>query len=161
MTSTITPGAIPAGAWTIITSGTTANIDITSIPTGYKLLRLVACYDTATGAEALLTFNADTGNNYFFTNPDGTQHGVAYIELEYANTAHRAYLTIDIMNIATLRKEVVGVVSRYIGGVTDNVTGATCGTWTNNTDEINRITITAVTAAVTPRFWVLMGAAWI
>jgi len=156
MTSTITPGAIPAGAWTVLAKGTGA-IDITAIPTGYKFLRLMCLTvaDLATGVQA--TFNADAGNHYYYIYAATHAESTTYIDLGRASTA-QAFYVLDIINIPTAMKHTQSQVACYSGGVTANAKITSSGTWTNNTDEINRIT---VADAGTPTYWALFGAAMI
>ena len=157
MTSTITPGILPAGAWTAIQKGTGA-CDITSIPTGYKFLRLII--QTAATAP-VLTFNADGGNNYFYDEvyalTEAHAESTASILLTRAALAANSLICLDISNIATAVKHVIGQASCYAGGASQNQVHAIDGTWTNATDEINRITVTGGT----PVYWCLFGAALI
>ena len=158
MSSTITPGAIPAGAWTAIAKGTGA-CDIASIPTGYKFLRLILC---TTATAPILTFNADGGGNYFWamdsagTNSHAeSQTGIALTRAGVAFTP--SLIDITILNLAAATKHLTGTASCYQGGASQNQDVKLCGSWTNAADEINRITITGGT----PVYWALFGAALI
>jgi hypothetical protein len=137
------------GIWSYIASGTGA-CDIQNIPAGYKMLRLQILTDSAANA-VNMTFNADAGANYAWSNNDTTTHGEAanFIRIQSDGGAFRLFAAIDIVNIAAANKEVVAVKSRYAAGDNDGTVG---GTWLNATNEISRITLTG-----TPVFWVLTG----
>jgi hypothetical protein len=153
----INSGAVPAGAWTSLAKGTGA-MDITAIPTGYKFLKLIV--STATTSNAVsLRFNADTGNNYFYALRDTAIHGESQDRCVIANSGanFNAFFEATIVNIATAPKHLSGVCNEYTGGATSSFDATFAGTWTNSTDEINRITMTAGT----PVYWALFGAALI
>lgn len=148
---TLTQGILPAGLWVAIASGTGA-IDITSIPTGFKVLRMNILTSTTA---ATIKFNNDGGNNYFYKlNGDSTSHAesTSAITLTTGGGATTQLIDLVVYNIASAIKMVVSDASEYAGGATANAGHQASGTWTNNTDEINRITVTG-----TPIHWVLYG----
>ena len=155
MTSSIVPGPISAGAWVAIQKGTGA-CDITSIPTGFKVLRL-EILGNSTGTAITLKLNNDAGANYYWNMvDDGMSHSESDTSATIAVGLGGAYLyqaTFDIVNIAAANKMITGISGQYIGGVTHNNTIPFSATWKNATNEINRITV----SGSTPVFWVLLG----
>lgn len=61
MTATYTP------IISLVTSSNTASIDITSIPSGYRFLKIVLNYVNSNSTDqAWVRFNGDTGGNYWY-----------------------------------------------------------------------------------------------
>ena len=153
MTSSIVGGPVSAGAWTAIQKGTGA-IDISSIPTGYKFLRLIALSNA--DQNQVLKLNHDAGANYYVAYNSGTQ--------DVATTGPKlwdrgvntvvALVSIDIINIPTARKLAYAEVTTYETIAHKVCQTSTAITWTNATDEINRIEVDG-----TPVYWALFGAA--
>lgn len=140
------------GTWTAITSGTGA-IDVQNIPTGYKFMRLLV-YTAVDGSSHVdVKFNNDGGNNYFYTCSNNTVHGESAAIIRLFNGTQTVLLDITILNVATSIKLVKADIVQHQGGASQDNAYLAGGTWTNNTDEINRITLTG-----TPVYWTLYGA---
>lgn len=146
----LTQGTVFPGIWTAIQSGTGA-CNIVGIPTGYKLLRLEIL---STGGTLDMTFNADAGAHYGWavhgttTNQGGTQSAITI-----ASGQAIQFSAIEIVNLAAAIKYVTGTAGNFTNLATAPGSQSVAGQWTNNTDEINRITVTG-----TPVYWALFGA---
>jgi len=146
MSAGLISGPVSSGTWVVIDSGTNEAVDIQSIPTGLKVLRLVML--CTSGTKLSLRFNGSVGGTDYY---DPANHGVDEMVLA-SHAAGTTHAVIDIINVSGAEKSVTAAVRWHFDAHAADTIDATGGTWIV-TDEINRI----VEPQRTATFWVLMG----
>lgn len=141
------------GIWTAISSGTGA-MDVNNIPTGYKFLKVIIVSAVDGASHIDMNINADAGANYFYSTVNNGVHAESATTMRLFSGAGVVVADLTIQNIASATKNVCATLGQYIGGASQSNSYTACGTWTNTTDEISRITLTG-----TPVYWALLGMA--
>ena len=158
---------ISQNTWTKIAEQTLATaiaqIDFTSIPSGYKNFRLV--FEAINNAEAIsnleLTFNDDISTNYRYQNT--TSNGVTvstsgvvastkiYLQATIpASSITFSYGYVEVSNFNPLEtKRILGVIYGEQGAESNQLYMHTIGgAWTNVTEEISKISLKGYNSAL-------------
>jgi len=142
-----TPAWVPLATTTL--SSTASSVTFSSIPAGYRDLRLIIWFNSTVNAQGSMNFNGDGGNNYSrvamwgtgSTAGSGTQTGSSVnIAAEATITSTNAAMCIiDIMDYSATDKHKTGM-ERLTA--TADVTLAQAFRWAN-TAAINSISLTS------------------
>lgn len=126
-------------------------ISVQSIPLRKYLKVKVLTLDTGGTNGVRMTFNNDTGSNYLLrysvnNAADTTGAAAASIVLSASTAAQTCYATLEVANIATVNKLVIGQsIVRNTSGTGSNPDKVELSAkWANTSDQISRIDVTNV-----------------
>lgn len=132
------------GRTTLGSAGDT--ITVSSLPARKYLKVKINLYDSGS-IDANLRFNNDSGNNYAYRiatdgAADATTTSTAQIVPSAAGTFDH-YIELDITNVASAEKGVIGLANRLNTAGAGNAPGRreTIAKWANTSDAINRIDV--------------------